>query len=104
MSWRASVAAYTQPRTRVMLALGFASGLPFLLTGSTLGYWLRDAGTTLTVIGFISWVGFAYAWKVLWAPLIDRLDAPIAGRLGRRRGWIVLSQIGVAIGLLGIFA
>jgi PAT family beta-lactamase induction signal transducer AmpG len=91
-----------QPRVRVMLALGFASGLPFLLTGSTLGYWLRDAGTTLTVIGFISWVGLAYSLKVLWAPLIDRLDAPVFGRLGRRRGWIVLAQVLVGLGLIGM--
>lgn len=94
--------AYTQPRVRVMLALGFASGLPFLLTASTLGYWLRDQGTTLTVIGFLSWVGLAYSLKVLWAPVIDRVDAPLLGRLGRRRGWIVLAQILVALGLAGM--
>jgi PAT family beta-lactamase induction signal transducer AmpG len=96
--------ASTQPRVRVMLALGFASGLPFLLTASTLGYWLRDEGTTLTVIGFISWVGLAYSLKVLWAPLIDRLDAPLLGRLGRRRGWIVLAQVVVMLGLIGMAA
>jgi PAT family beta-lactamase induction signal transducer AmpG len=87
-----------------MLALGFSSGLPFLLTGSTLGYWLRDEGTTLTVIGFISWVGFAYSLKVLWAPLIDRADAPFLGWLGRRRGWIVLAQILLALALVGMSA
>lgn len=100
MNWR----AYTQPRVRVMLALGFASGLPFLLTGATLGYWLRESGITLTVIGFVSWVGNMYAMKVLWAPVIDRVDAPFFGRLGRRRGWIVLAQILVAIGLVGMAA
>ena len=95
---RLPAGAYTQPKVRVMLALGFASGLPFLLTGATFGYWLRDAGTSLTAIGFISWVGTAYSVKVLWAPLVDRTDAPIFGRLGRRRGWMVLAQVVVALG------
>ena len=68
-----------QPKVAVMLALGFASGLPFLLTGNTFGYWLRDEGTTLKAIGFLSWVGLAYSFKYLWAPLVDRLDAPLSG-------------------------
>ncbi len=85
-----------------MLALGFSSGLPFLLTANTFGYWLRDAGTSLLAIGFISWVGFAYAFKVFWSPLVDRLDLPLFGRLGRRRGWMLLCQLLVAVGLAGM--
>ena len=77
-----------QPKVAVMLALGFSSGLPFLLTGNTLGYWLRDEGTTLKAIGFLSWVGLAYSIKFLWAPVVDRLDAPLFGRFGRRRSWM----------------
>ncbi|MDY7539933.1 MFS transporter [Undibacterium sp. RTI2.1] len=91
-----------QPKVAVMLALGFSSGLPFLLTANTFGYWLRDAGTSLLAIGFISWVGFAYAFKVYWSPIVDRLDLPLLGRLGRRRGWMLLCQLLVAIGLLGM--
>ncbi|HEY8102138.1 MAG TPA: MFS transporter [Burkholderiaceae bacterium] len=91
-----------QPKVAVMLALGFSSGLPFLLTANTFGYWLRDAGTSLLAIGFISWVGFAYAFKVYWSPLVDRLDLPLFGRLGRRRGWMMLCQLLVAIGLVGM--
>jgi len=91
-----------QPKVAVMLALGFASGLPFLLTANTFGYWLRDEGTSLQAIGFISWVGFAYAFKVYWSPLVDRFDLPLLGRLGRRRGWMLLCQILVSIGLLGM--
>ena len=91
-----------QPKVAVMLMLGFSSGLPFFLTGNTLGYWLRDAGTTLTAIGFLSWVGLAYSLKFLWAPIVDRTDVPGFGRLGRRRGWMLLSQLLVAAGLLGI--
>ena len=93
------LASLGQPKVAVMLGLGFSSGLPFFLSGNTLGYWLRDEGTALSAIGFLSWVGLAYSFKFLWAPIIDRVDAPLAGRLGRRRGWMVVSQISVAIGL-----
>lgn len=97
------LAALRRPKVAVMLALGFASGLPFLLTGNTLGYWLREEGTTLKAIGFLSWVGLAYSLKLFWAPLIDRLDAPLLGRwLGRRRGWMALAQIVVGLGLAGM--
>ncbi|HZR26349.1 MAG TPA: MFS transporter [Vicinamibacterales bacterium] len=96
------IASLGQPKVAVMLLLGFSSGLPFFLSSNTLGYWLRDEGTTLAAIGFLSWVGLAYSLKFLWAPIIDRVDAPIAGRLGRRRGWLVVSQISVAIGLAGL--
>src|SRR5213592_4334977 len=99
---RSVIAALGQPKVAVMLMLGFSSGLPFFLTGNTLGYWLRDEGTALSAIGFLSWVGLAYSIKFLWAPIIDRVDAPIAGRLGRRRGWMVVSQLLVAAGLVAI--
>lgn len=102
ISKRDVIASLRQPKVAVMLMLGFSSGLPFFLTGNTLGYWLRDAGTTLAAIGFLSWVGLAYSLKFLWAPIIDRVDAPLVGRLGRRRGWLLASQIMVAIGLIGI--
>ncbi len=91
-----------QPKVAVMLMLGFSSGLPFFLSGNTLGYWLRDAGTTLAAIGFLSWVGLAYSLKFLWAPIVDRVDAPLFGRLGRRRGWMMVSQIFVALGLTAL--
>jgi MFS transporter, PAT family, beta-lactamase induction signal transducer AmpG len=98
------IASLRHPKVAVMLMLGFSSGLPFLLTGNTLGYWMRDEGTALGAIGFLSWVGLAYSLKFLWAPLIDRLDAPVFGRFGRRRGWMIVSQILVAVGLTGISA
>ncbi len=94
--------ALHRPRVLVMLLLGFSSGLPFLLTGNTLGFWLRDAGTSLQAIGFLSWVGVAYSLKFLWAPFMDRLDAPFFGRLGRRRGWMVLCQILIGAALLAM--
>jgi len=98
------IASLRQPKVAVMLMLGFSSGLPFFLTGNTLGYWLRDEGTALSAIGFLSWVGLAYSFKFLWAPFIDRLDAPGFGWLGRRRGWMVVTQLLIAIGLLAICA
>ena len=105
-SKKRTLAAYLQPKTLMMLVLGFSSGLPFLLVGNTLGYWLRDEGTSLAAIGFLSWVGIAYSLKVLWAPIIDRLNAPLFGLLGRRLGWMAVSQIIVgaafiAMALLG---
>jgi MFS transporter, PAT family, beta-lactamase induction signal transducer AmpG len=96
------IASLGQPKVAVMLALGFSSGLPFLLTGNTLGYWLRDEGTTLKAIGFLSWVGLAYSLKFLWAPVVDRVNAPLFGRFGRRRSWMLMTQVLVAVGLLGL--
>jgi PAT family beta-lactamase induction signal transducer AmpG len=102
---RARMLDYFRPRAATMLLLGFSSGLPFLLTGNTLGYWLRDEGTSLTAIGFLSWVGIAYSLKPIWAPVIDRVDAPFFGRLlGRRRGWMLVAQLLVCLGLIAMSA
>ena len=95
-------ADYLQPKTLAMLLLGFSSGLPFLLVGNTFGYWLREAGVSLSAIGFLSWVGIAYSLKFLWAPVMDRLDLPLFSRLGHRRGWILFAQIIVGIALIGM--
>ncbi len=93
---------YFRPRVITMLLLGFSSGLPFLLTGNTLGYWLRDEGHSLMAIGFLSWVGIAYGLKPLWAPIIDRSDVPLFGRLGRRRGWMLVTQLVICFGLIAM--
>jgi PAT family beta-lactamase induction signal transducer AmpG len=101
---RAILAAFGKPSAATMFFLGFGSGLPFLLVGGTVSTWLRDAGLKLSVIGLISYAGFFYTLKFLWSPLLDRFTAPITGRLGRRRGWLVLSQlvIAVSLGLMGL--
>ena len=92
-----------QPKVLAMLLLGFSSGLPLYLVGNTMGFWLREGGIELSAIGFLSWVGLAYSLKFLWAPVIDKTDAPLFGRwLGRRRGWMVLSQLTVAAALLAM--
>jgi PAT family beta-lactamase induction signal transducer AmpG len=96
------LADYLRPKTLTMLLLGFSSGLPFYLVGNTFGYWLRDEHTSLTAIGFLSWVGIAYSLKFLWAPLIDRVDLPLFERLGHRRGWMLFSQIVVGLALFGM--
>lgn len=93
----------TDGRIALMLPLGFSSGLPFLLVFSTLSAWLREAGISRTEIGMLSWVALAYSLKFLWAPIVDRYDVPVlSDLLGRRRGWMALSQIMTAIGLAGI--
>src|SRR5580704_11864266 len=90
-NWRHAVAAYTEPRVLQVLALGFASGLPFLLTYSTLSAWLATNGVRRAAIGTFALVGTPYAFKFLWAPLMDRVPPPLP--LGRRRGWGVTIQI-----------
>ncbi|HZV86359.1 MAG TPA: MFS transporter [Candidatus Binatus sp.] len=98
------IADYLRPKTVAMLLLGFSSGLPFYLVGNTFGYWLRDEHTSLTAIGFLSWVGIAYSLKFLWAPLMDRVDLPLFRRLGHRRGWMMFSQIVVGVALCAMGA
>lgn len=92
-AWLAGIAVYFQPQLLVVLALGFSSGLPLALTGSTLNIWMREEGVSLTTIGLFSLVGLPYVLKPLWAPLIDAVRLPVLHkRLGRRRSWLVLTQ------------
>jgi PAT family beta-lactamase induction signal transducer AmpG len=93
----------TDKRIALMLPLGFSCGLPLLLVFGTLSAWLAEAGISRTEIGMLSWVALAYSFKFLWAPVVDRYDAPVLSRLlGRRRGWMALAQIVTALGLVGI--
>ena len=86
-----------------MLSLGFSAGLPPLLVGGTLSFWLREAGIDRTTIGFLGWVLLAYGFKWVWAPLVDRLPIPLLTRaLGRRRSWLLGSQILIMGALIGI--
>ena len=100
-SWREAIAVYTRPRVIGMLFLGFSAGLPFVLVFSTLSAWLSEAGIEKTTIGFFSWVGIMYSIKLFWAPLVDSIPIPVLTRLlGQRRSWLLLSQSGIACGLL----
>ncbi|MEO7245544.1 MAG: MFS transporter, partial [Rubrivivax sp.] len=88
-------------RLAVVTLLGFASGLPLALTGQALQAWLTADGVDLATIGFLSLVGLPYTFKFLWAPLMDRFELPW---LGRRRGWLVLTQLMLAAALLVLAA
>jgi len=93
-SWRESFAVYLQPRVLIVLMLGFSSGLPLALSGSTLLVWMREAGVDLGTIGLFALVGTPYTLKFLWAPLVDALHLPFFTRaFGRRRGWLLFSQL-----------
>ncbi|HSY09232.1 MAG TPA: MFS transporter [Steroidobacteraceae bacterium] len=99
--WRAALGVYAQPRVLSMLCLGFSAGLPFYLVFQTLSAWLRQSGVHLSTIGMLSWVGIVYSIKILWAPVVDRVPLPGLNRLlGRRRSWMLLAQLGIAVGLL----
>ena len=103
MSWRDALKVYTEPATLRMLALGFSAGLPLLLVLGTLSFRLREAGVARTDIGYLSWVGLVYAFKWVWAPLVDRLPIPLLTRaMGRRRSWLLLAQALVIGGLVGM--
>lgn len=101
-SWRDAIAAYSSPATLVLLLLGFAAGLPYMLVFSTLSVWLREAGVARETIGFASLIGLAYAFKWVWSPLLDQWRLPLLGRLGRRRSWLILAQVLIAAGLAGM--
>lgn len=101
--WSKAAAIYFDRKLITILAMGFASGLPFLLTSVTLSAWLAQAGIAKTMIGFMSWASSVYALKFLWSPIVDRARLPVLTKLfGRRRAWMFLSQlmcIGAMIGL-----
>ncbi|MBV8056875.1 MAG: AmpG family muropeptide MFS transporter [Deltaproteobacteria bacterium] len=98
--WRRSFTAYSEPRVLLTLPLGFASGLPLLLTFSTLSVRLATAGVSRAAIGAFALVGTPYAFKFVWSPLIDRLPPPLP--LGHRRGWGVTIQIALIAAVLAL--
>src|ERR1700753_2247641 len=100
-SWRDSFAVYLQPRVLIVLLLVFSSGLPLALSGSTLLVWMRESGVDLGTIGLFALVGTPYTLKFLWAPLVDALQVPLFTRaFGRRRGWLVFSQLLLILAIL----
>lgn len=103
--WLKALSVYRHPRVAAMLFLGFSAGLPFLLVAGTLTLSLATAEIGMAEIGMFAWVGIAYSVKFLWAPLVDRLPLPLlTAALGRRRSWMLLSQLVVIAGLLGVAA
>ncbi|RZJ11244.1 MAG: permease, partial [Acidovorax sp.] len=101
--WLQTLRVYLEPASLRMLTLGFAAGLPLLLVLGTLSFRLREAGIDRSTIGYLSWVGLAYGFKWVWAPLVDRMPIPgLTPLLGRRRSWLLLSQAIVVAGLVGM--
>ena len=93
-TWSDALAVYLKPRVLIVILLGFSSGLPLALSGTTLAIWMTESGVNLRTIGLYALVGLPYTIKFLWAPLVDALDVPILSKaLGRRRGWLVFSQL-----------
>ena len=98
--WLQALAVYREPRMVAMLFLGFSSGQPFYLVLQTLTIWMREAGIARTLIGMLAWGTIPYSLKFLWAPIVDRAPLPLLDRLlGRRRSWMLLAQVCIAVGL-----
>lgn len=98
-SWREALIAMFSGRMLVALLMGFASGLPLLLTGSVLQAWLKDGGVDLASIGVFALAGLPYTLKFLWSPLFDRYAPPL---FGRRRGWLLIIQPALAVALFAL--
>jgi len=102
-AWLSAVRVYAQPRVLVMLFLGFSAGLPLLLVFGTLSAWLTEADVKKSAIGYFSWVGITYSLKFIWAPVVDRVPLPLlTSMFGKRRSWMLLAQVGIISGLIGI--
>jgi len=93
-SWQQVMLCWLAPQSVAMLFLGFSAGLPLWLIFSTLSVWLTEAGVVRSTVTFFSWAALGYSFKFLWAPIVDMLPLPwLTARLGRRRGWLLLSQL-----------
>ncbi len=101
--WGEVFKIYMQPKMLAMLLLGFGSGLPFMMFFSKLSRWLSDVGIEKTTIGFFYWIGLAYAFKFVWAPVVDRAKIPgLTKLLGQRRSWMLLAVTGTITGMVFI--
>jgi PAT family beta-lactamase induction signal transducer AmpG len=101
--WSKALAVYRDRRIAVVLCLGFSSGLPLALTFSTLSFWLKEEGLTNTTIGLFASAATPYSLKFLWAPLVDQVPIPfLSERLGRRRSWILVSQLALMASLVAL--
>lgn len=91
---------FFKKETLKMLLLGFSSGLPILLIFSTLSVWLFKAGIDRSTITLFSWVGFTYAFKYLWSPIVDNFKIPFFDKMGHRRGWLLFTQLMIIASLI----
>lgn len=97
--WQAFQEAYFNRQALSLLLLGFCAGLPYLLIFSNLGIWLREAGIDRGTVTMFSWAMLGYSFKFIWSPLIDTLPLPLLNRLGKRRSWLLLSQVLIIIAI-----
>lgn len=98
--WKSAFTAFLDRRALIMLFLGFSSGIPIFLIFSTLSFWLSEAGIQRSTITMFSWAALAYAFKFIWAPLIDKLPLPyLTQKMGKRRSWLLVSQILVTVAI-----
>ncbi|MCC7005348.1 MAG: MFS transporter [Ottowia sp.] len=102
LSWANAFRVYLEATTWKIFALGFAAGLPLVLVLGTLSFRLREAGIDRATVGYLSWIGLVYGFKWVWAPLVDRVPIPLLRRMGRRRSWLLLSQLLIVGGLVGM--
>jgi PAT family beta-lactamase induction signal transducer AmpG len=102
LSWSEALTVYFTWRQAIIFFMGFASGMPLLLTLSTLSYWLSTVGVDKTTIGLFTLVGIPYTFKFLWSPVIDQIRLPLLGRLGRRKSWLLVIQPALALAIFGM--
>jgi len=100
--WIRAAKVYFDRRMLKMVLLGFSSGFPYLLVFGTFNLWLKDAGVSLAAIGLFSLAKAPYSMKWIWSPIVDRVQLPLFGKLGRRRGWALFSQLLLFFALLGM--
>jgi len=102
-TWQKTLAIFTNRKMLVIFLLGISSGLPLLLTSSTLGFWLEESKVSLANIGAMALVGSFYALKFLWSPVVDIVKIPLLSRIfGRRRGWLLFTQIMLMLSIFGL--
>lgn len=99
-SYLEALTVYFRPSVLVVMLLGFSSGLPLALSGETLRVWMSDRGVDLGTIGLLSLAGLPYTFKFIWAPMVDAWHVPYLGRLGRRRSWLVATQLSLMAAIL----
>lgn len=102
-SWLKTADAFFHPRVMTMLFFGFSAGIPILLIFSSLSLWLREAGVSKSAVTYFSWAALGYSFKFVWAPLADMLPIPLITKtLGRRRSWILLSQVMIIVAIVAM--
>ena len=91
---------FTKKEVMIMGGLGFSAGLPIMLVFSTLSVWLVKAGVERSTVTLFSWAGFAYSFKFLWSPIVDKFQIPLLHKIGHRKSWLLITQILIFFSIL----